>query len=70
MQHVDSSHVWEIGYENGDLHVRYWPSPKHPDGRLVRYIGVDPKTAESVISAPSVGSALHTFVKGRFEFAG
>jgi hypothetical protein len=70
MQRVESSHVWEVGYEGGDLHVRYWPSVKHPEGRLVRYVGVDQKTADDVMAAPSIGQALHLFVKGRFEFEG
>jgi hypothetical protein len=69
---VQSSHVWEVGYdpETQVLAVRYHASVKHPAGRVVEYHGVDEKTAASVIEAPSVGSALHNFVRGVFEERG
>jgi KTSC domain len=69
MTRVESSHVWEIGYdaEDNTLHVRYWPSVACPEGRLVRYLGVDQKTADAVMNAPSIGSALHAMVKGKYK---
>jgi hypothetical protein len=72
MTRVRSSHVWEVGYdpESRVLAVRYHASVKHPAGRVVEYAGVDEKTAASVMDAPSIGSALHNFVKGVFEERG
>lgn len=67
IRRVESSHVWEIGHEGDTLHVRFWPSVKHPAGRLVRYLGVDAKTAEAVMSAPSIGGALHNMIKRKYE---
>lgn len=69
MRRVQSSHVWEIGHDGADLLVRYWPSVKHPEGRLVRYVGVDEKTAEAVMKSPSIGGALHAMIKGKYEAA-
>ena len=70
MRRVNSSHVWQIGYDpdTRTMAVRYIPSVKHPAGRLVEYLDVDPQTWTRINSAPSVGSALHSFVKGVFEF--
>ncbi len=73
MQRVPfSSHVLEIGYDSdgGVLAVRYAPDVKNPAGRLVEYLGVDHDTADQVINAPSVGSALHQFVRGQFQHRG
>src|SRR5262249_44628672 len=69
MTRVQSSHVWEVGHEADTLYIRYWPTPKHPAGRVVRYLGVDEKTAKSVIEAPSIGSALHAMIRGKYEEA-
>jgi hypothetical protein len=70
MKRVQSSHVWEIGHKGDTLTVRFWPSVKHPAGRVVSYQGVDAKTAEAVLAAPSIGSALHSMIKGKYETAG
>jgi hypothetical protein len=70
MKQVQSSHVWEIGYDGYALTVRYWPSVNHPAGRVVSYQGVDEKTAEAVMTAPSIGSALHSMIKGKYEVTG
>lgn len=72
MRKVNSSHVWQIGYDPDAaiLHVRYHPSVAHPAGRLVEYLDVDQKTADRVMTAPSIGTALHTFVKNSFEYRG
>lgn len=63
---VYSSHVRQIGYdpEAEELHVEY------NTGRVVRYHGVDAKTADAVIRAPSIGGALHGMIRGKFEFSG
>ena len=72
MTPVQSSHVWHIGHdpETETLFVRFKPSVKHPAGRLVQYLGVDADTAQRVTTAPSVGQALHSFIKGVFEMRG
>jgi len=69
MRKVISSHVLEIGYdaETQDLIVRYAPTMKNPAGALVAHHGVDPDTAESVMSAPSIGQALHNNIRGQYE---
>ena len=64
---VQSSHIWEIGHEGDTLYIRYWPSIEHPEGKLVRYLGVDAKTAEAVMNSPSVGGAMHTMIRGKYE---
>lgn len=68
MTKTQSSHVWEVGYDpdKAELHVRYIPSVKEPAGRLVVYREVDGETAKQVLTAPSIGQALHQFVRGRF----
>lgn len=72
MHKVSSSHVWQVGYDpdTSTLAVRYHSSVAHPSGRVVEYLGVDQKTADRVMAAPSIGSALHDFVKNIFEFRG
>ena len=71
MTQVNSSHVWEIGYDadTATLHVRFAPSVKHPAGRLVVYgdeeSPIDPETASQVMTALSVGGALNDLIKGR-----
>jgi len=69
MRKVISSHVLEIGYdpENSQLIVRFAPTMKNPAGAMVAYSGVDPDTAESVMSAPSIGQALHNNIRGQYE---
>lgn len=68
MRRVFSSHVMEIGYddETAALVVRYYPTEKDPLGKVVQYDGVDPETADGVTSAPSVGTALHLQIRGKF----
>jgi len=72
MQRISSSHVWDVGHDpdTQTLFVRFKPSVKHPAGRLVQYLGVDADTAQRVMTAPSVGQALHSFVKSVFEMRG
>ena len=70
MQRVLSSHVLEIGYDDElrELHVRYLPTVANPRGTQGVYQDVDPDTAESVLSSPSIGSALYSQVKGFFSW--
>jgi len=60
---VFSSHVSSVGYDAaaGELHVAY------VNGKTVVYEGVPPGVARSVQTGPSVGSALHAEVKGRYK---
>ncbi len=69
MNRVASSHVWETGYDPAaqELHVRYIPSVKNPEGKMVAWSGVPPETAIQILHAPSVGSALRTLIYGKFE---
>jgi len=61
MRRVFSSHVEEIGYdaEKQELHVKY------RDGRTSVHDGVSQATADRVLSAPSIGTALHQHVRGK-----
>jgi hypothetical protein len=61
MRAVFSSHVAEIGYdpEKSELHVKYQTGKTHV------YERVPPETASIVMSAPSIGKALHAEVKSR-----
>lgn len=70
MKRVYSSHILEIGYDadTEELHVRYAPTVKNPMGDLVVYGQVDPETANDIITAPSIGSALHADIRGKYPF--
>lgn len=61
MRQVYSSHVAEAGFdgESGELHV-VWSS-----GRRSVYAGVTAAEADQVLTAPSIGEALHAMVRGR-----
>ncbi len=61
MRDVYSSHVAKIGYEDGELHVVY--NRGKSAGTTVIYSGVTPEVAAQVLSAPSIGSALHALVR-------
>lgn len=61
MRPVYSSHVRRIGWQDGTLYVE-WDS-----GKVSAYDGVPEKLAGEIANARSVGSALHSTVKGRFE---
>jgi KTSC domain len=65
---VMSSHVLALGYDHDtqELHVQYAPNLKNPRGPVVVYQGVEQKTAESVLNAPSIGSALHATIRGNY----
>jgi hypothetical protein len=70
MQKVISSHVLEIGYdaETSELFVRFAPSRRNPAGAVAVYSGVDADTAESVMSAPSIGTALRDQIRDSYAF--
>jgi KTSC domain len=65
MRKVFSSHVGQIGYdeETGELHVTFART-----GKTAVYENVPPKIARSVLTAPSIGMALHESVRGQFSF--
>ncbi len=68
MQKVLSSFVISIGYDDAaqELHVRYAPTVKNPAGDLVVYGQVEPETANDIMSAPSIGQALHSDIRGKY----
>lgn len=63
MRHVYSSHVASIGYDpdSSELHVTY------QNGKTSVYESVPPGKADQVMSAPSIGEALHRFIRGQHE---
>jgi hypothetical protein len=61
MREVYSSHVDSIGFEDGELTVT-WSS-----GKTSVYSGVPESVANSVMDAPSIGSALRSDVKGKYS---
>ena len=62
MRPVFSSHVQAIGYDaaSSELHVAY------KNGSRVAYKGVPQGVANKVMQSPSIGSALHSMVKGSY----
>lgn len=64
---VYSSFVAQIGYDadTRQLHVVYGNN-----GRRGVYFDVPPEIAEHVLphNAPSIGQALHTYIRSRFTF--
>lgn len=61
MREVYSSAVNRIGYEDGELHVRW------QNGKLSIYSGVPEKLADEVMNAPSIGTALRLSVQGTYD---
>ena len=64
MRSVFSSHINRIGYDSeaGELHVHFY------DGSEVVYADVPGHVAQNVLTAPSIGEALHGNIRGRFGF--
>ena len=62
MREVYSSVVHSIGYEDGNLHVRWART-----GRVSVYKDVPPELADQVMNAPSIGSALRDVIQNTFE---
>ena len=65
MRRVFSSHVERIGYDpdTQELHVHFRGSANTPD-RMVIYSNVPPSKGNAVLSAPSIGTALHFNIRG------
>jgi len=57
-----SSHVDSIRYDNGDMIVNY------SNGSNVRYKGVPESVFTEVNRAASVGTAIRTLIKGKYQF--
>ena len=70
MRPVFSSHIDSVGYDAdlAELHVRFQPSRNHPNGRTAVYKDVPPHIGNGVLTAPSIGTALHFAIRGRFGF--
>ena len=62
MKSVFSSHISQVGYEDGQLHVIY------KNGKSGYYEGVPEDVAANILNAPSIGSALHQSVRGQFDW--
>lgn len=69
MRRVFSSHVDSIGYDADaeELHVTFMGSVNSP-ARTAVYKGVTADVARDVMTAPSIGLALHRSVRGQFPF--
>lgn len=65
MKRVFSSHVDAIGYEDGELWVQY--RDRNGTTTTAVHMGVPPEVGNAVVGAPSVGSALHQMVRGRYD---
>lgn len=63
MKKVFSSHINEIGYEPATQSL----TVIFKNGKTATYTGVPPDVASNVVDAPSVGSALHQFVRGKYD---
>ena len=65
LKSVYSSHVSEIGYDPDQqaLHVVF------KNGKHAVYRDVPPEVADSVTSAPSIGTAINNSIRDQYEFA-
>ena len=61
MKPVFSSHIASIGYGDGELHVTY------KNGKTSIYSGVPTDVANGVLGAPSIGTAIHATVRGKYD---
>lgn len=64
MRNVYSSHVDSVGYDaaEAELHVEF------KDGTRIVYKAVSAPVAAEILGAPSVGKALHTNIRGKYEW--
>lgn len=63
---VESSNIEAIGYDAASQRM----GVRFKRGAEYHYEGVPPKVAESILTAKSVGSAVHAnLVKGEFKYA-
>lgn len=69
LERVNSSMAFEIGYDADSqiMAVRYRPTVKYPAGQIIEYVGVPEEVYGKVRTAPSIGRALHQFVRGIYE---
>lgn len=67
MKSVFSSHIAKVGYDEAsqELHVEFQQKGQKAAQTAV-YSGVPPDVAKMVVDAPSVGSALHELIKGKY----
>lgn len=64
MKNVFSSQVSQIGYDASAKQL----AVKFKNGRTAVYSDVPSDVARNVTEAPSVGTALHTWIKGKYAF--
>lgn len=64
MREVYSSRVSEIGYEDGNLIVRW--AKGRPGKEVSIYEGVPQKLAEEVMNAASIGQALRNAIESAY----
>ena len=64
MKRVFSSQADEVGYdaETKELHVKF------KNGKTAVYMDVPADVGVAVVDAPSIGTALHQLVKGKFAY--
>lgn len=65
MKSVYSSHIDSIGYDP-DTKILY---VEYSNGTSGAYGGVPEDVARDVVYAPSIGSAIHSLVRGRYQFS-
>lgn len=67
MKRVFSSHIDAVGYDpnSKELHVQF-RGKGGKAGETAVYIEVPADAAAMVVDAPSVGTALHAHVRGKF----
>jgi len=67
---VESSNIWQIGYdsENMDLYVRFLPKGNRESTMYV-YNNVEPEVWEGFFAAESKGRYLHQYIKlGGYQY--
>ncbi len=67
LRRVFSSHINGVGYDpvSKELHVAFAGKDGKP-GKTAVYMDVPADVAQQVTDAPSIGTALHSLIKGRF----
>ncbi len=63
MQHVSSSDLNAVGYENGALYIRF------NSGGLYQYSGVPESVYHALMAASSHGRYFHANIKGCYPYA-
>jgi hypothetical protein len=64
MKRVFSSHINAVGYDSSSKEL----AVEFQNGKTAVYSDVPEDIAKMVVDAPSVGTALTQFVKGKFAF--